>query len=411
MASHDRQAGEPAGEAAPRIAKGTPEYRAVSAAFFSCGFNIFAILYCTQPVLPRLVEEFGVTPAESSLALSLTTIVMAVSMLFASSVSEVVGRKPLMMAALVASSALTLALAFATQWTHILWLRALAGFALSGMPAVALAYLAEEMEPGSVSSAVGLYIGGGAVGGMTGRLIAAFLADYGGSWRMAMAAIGITGLLSAIIFWKALAPSRHFTPRAMSPLALIGSLIGHLRNPGILLLVIDGFLLLGSFMVLYNYIGFRLQGAPFHLSQAVAGLVFLTYPLGSVASAWMGSLAGRFGRGRMFVASLCITIAGLLLMIPASLVLLPLGLAVMTFGFFGAHAIASGWAPALAERDKAQASSLYLLLYYSGGGIAGTVGGVFWASYGWMGVIAFSAALMLGTLALALVLWRFARVQ
>ncbi|MGE3245635.1 MAG: MFS transporter, partial [Beijerinckiaceae bacterium] len=394
-----------------RIARGTREYRAVSAAFFSCGFNIFAILYCTQPVLPRLVQEFDVTPAESSLALSLTTIVMAVSMLFASSLSEVVGRKPLMLWALIAASALTLALAFATQWSHILWLRSLAGLALSGMPAVALAYLAEEMEPGSVASAVGLYIGGGAVGGMTGRLLAAFLADYGGSWRMAMAAIGLTGLVSAIVFWKMLAPSRHFTPRAMSPVALIGSLAGHLRNPGILLLVTAGFLLLGSFMVLYNYIGFRLQGAPFYLSQAIAGLVFLTYPIGSFSSAWMGALAGRHGRGRMMILCLVITIVGLVLMVPASLVSLALGLAVMTFGFFGAHAIASGWAPALAERDKAQASSLYLLLYYTGGGIAGTLGGVFWSGYGWNGVVLFSGVLMLGTLVLMLLLWRHAKVQ
>ncbi len=398
--------------AAPaRIAKSTRDYRIVSLAFFSCGFNIFAMLYCTQPVLPMLVKEFGVTPAESSLALSLTTIVMAVSMIFASSVSEVFGRKPLMFAALLGSSLLTLALAFTTQWEHVLWLRALTGLTLSGMPAVALAYLAEEMEPDSVTSAVGLYIGGGAVGGMTGRLAAAFLADFGGSWRMAMAAIAICGLISCIIFWKALAPSRHFKPRALSPLALIGSLIGHLRNPGILLLVIEGFLMLGSYMVLFNYIGFRLQGAPFHLSQAVAGLVFLAYPLGSVASAWMGSLAGRYGRGRILLLSLLITLAGLILMAPTSLISLTLGLAVLTFGFFGAHAVASGWAAVLADRDKAQASSLYLLLYYVGGGVTGTAGGVFWSAWGWTGVVLFSGALMIGTLVLALLLWKIAKVQ
>ena len=178
-----------------------------------------------------------------------------------------------------------------------------------------------------------------------------------------------------------------------------------------MLLVTEGFLLLGSFMVLFNYIGFRLQGAPFHLSQAVAGLVFIVYPLGSVASAWMGSLAGRFGRGRMMVISLLIMIAGLALMVPASLILLAIGLATMTFGFFGAHAIASGWAPALAEQDRAQASSLYLLLYYTGGGIAGTLGGFFYSWNGWNGVLLFSASLMFGTLALAMLLWRFARVQ
>jgi len=397
-------------EAPARIARGTRDYRATSAAMFSCGFSIFAILYCTQPILPMLVQEFDVSPAESSLALSLTTIVMAVSMLFASSLSEAVGRKPLMLAALLSSSLLTLALAFSTQWSHVLVLRSLAGVALSGMPAVALAYLAEEMDPKSVAPAVGLYIGGGAVGGMAGRLVAAALADYG-SWRVAMAVIGATGLVSGLVFWKALAPSRHFTARALSPLALIGTLGAHLRNLGVFLLVIEGFLLLGAFMVLFNYIGFRLQGAPFHLSQAAAGLVFLVYPIGSLGSAHMGSLAGRFGRGRMLVITLTITMAGLALMAPASLWSMVVGLVALTYGFFGAHAICSGWAPALAENDKAQSSSLYLLLYYTGGGVAGSIGGIFWSSHGWAGVIAFSGALMFGALALAAMLWRFARVQ
>ncbi|MCC2097238.1 MAG: MFS transporter [Hyphomicrobiales bacterium] len=408
----DPQTPAPAATAGPpRIARGTREYRAVSIAFFSCGFNIFAMLYCTQSILPLLAQEFSVSAAESSLALSLTTIVMAVSMLFASSVSEAVGRKPLMLAALVASSLLTLVLAFSSQWQHVLWLRALTGLTLSGMPAVALAYLAEEMEPSSVPPAVGLYIGGGAVGGMMGRLIPAFFADYAGSWRMAMAAIAVCGLLSAIVFWRALAPSRHFVPRALSPVALVGSLLAHLRNGTIVLLITMGFLMLGSFMVLFNYIGFRLQGAPFHLSQAVAGLVFIVYPLGSFASAWMGSLAGRFGRGRVMLVSLGITIAGLLFLAPDSLFTLVLGLALVTFGFFGAHAIASGWAPALAEGQKAQASSLYLLVYYIGGGVAGTLGGYFWEGWGWSGVVIFSGAMMIVTFVLAAFMWRFAKVQ
>ncbi|MDP4594550.1 MAG: MFS transporter, partial [Beijerinckiaceae bacterium] len=249
-----------------------------------------------------------------------------------------------------------------------------------------------------------------AVGGMTGRLVVAFLADYG-SWRMAMAAIGIAGLVSCIVFWKALAPSKHFVPRALSPVALIRTLVAHMGNPGIALLVIEGFLLLGSFMVLFNYIGFRLQAAPFHLSQAMAGLVFIVYPLGSFGSATMGAWAGRQGRGKMLVTTIAIMIIGLVLMFPDSLLSMCIGLAIMTFGFFGAHSICSGWAPALAERDRAQSSSLYLLFYYTGGGVAGSLGGFFWDWHGWNGVIGFSAALMVGTLLLAVLMWRYARVQ
>ena len=395
-------------EAPARIAAGTPAFRRTNIAIFFCGFSIFSLLYCTQPVLPLFAQEFGVTAAESSLALSLTTITMAVAMLFASSLSEVVGRKPLMLWALIASSLLTLLLAFAPHWSQILWLRALTGIALSGMPAVALAYLGEEMEPKAVAPAVGLYIGGGAFGGMSGRLIVAALADYG-SWRAAMAAIAITGLVAAFVFWRALPASLHFRPRTPSLGQLARSMWACARNPAIALLLAIGFLLLGGFMTVYNYVGFRLQGAPFLLSQSLAGLVFAVYPVGSFASAFMGAQTARYGRGRVFVASIAIMIAGLVMMTPDSLVMLVAGLVVMTFGFFGAHAIASGWAPALVDRDKAQASSLYLLFYYVGGGVAGAWGGVFWASHAWTGVALFAGAMMLGVLAGAVVLSRVSR--
>ncbi len=207
-------------------------------------------------------ETFGVSAAESSLALSLTTATMAVAMLVASSLSEVVGRKPMMLGALVSSSALTLLLAFAQEWSQVLWLRALAGVALSGMPAVALAYLAEEMEPKAVASAVGIYIGGGAFGGMAGRLVTAAFADYG-SWRLAVAALAAMGFASALVFWRALPASRHFEARKPSFARLAASMWACARNPGIALLIVMGFLLLGGFMTIYNYLGFRLQAAPF----------------------------------------------------------------------------------------------------------------------------------------------------
>ncbi|MBM3608730.1 MAG: MFS transporter, partial [Alphaproteobacteria bacterium] len=305
-----------------------------------------------------------------------------------------------------------------TQWEHVLWLRALAGVALSGMPAVTLAYMGEEFEKDSIAPAVGLYIAGGAVGGMSGRLLASFLADYGpdlgpylSSWRLAMIGIAITGLISTFIFWRALAPSNYFMPREFSPVALTASLLGHMRNAGIVLMVIVGFLMLGAYMALFNYVGFRLQAQPFRLSQSIAGLIFIIYPIGSLGSAHMGALAGRYGRGRMLVASIAITILGTLIMSPDSLLAIGVGLIVLTYGFFGVHSICSGWAPALAERDKAQASSLYLLFYYIGGGVAGSLAGVFWVAHGWMGVAVFSLIAMCIAVVLAALMMRVAATQ
>ena len=351
----------PVSEPHARIIAGTPAFRRINIAIFACGFSIFALLYSVQPVLPLFTQEFGVSAAESSLALSLTAGAMALSMVFAGSLSEVVGRKSMMLGALIASSLLTVAVAFVSDWHHVLWLRALAGITLSGAPAVALAYLGEEMEPKAVAPAVGLYIGGSAFGGMVGRLVVAGLADLGAdygaglsSWRLAMAGLGITGLVCALVFWRALPASRHFSARAPNFGKLVVSLGVCARNPGIAVLLIAGSLMLGSFMTVYNDLGFRLQGEPFWLSQSAAGLVFLAYPMGSLASAIMGAQAARFGRGPVFIVCVLVMICGLALMFPDSIAFLIAGLLVMTFGFFGAHAIASSWAPAMVAQDKAQ---------------------------------------------------------
>ena len=409
----EASAGARDGLAAPhppeRIEAGTPEFRRTNIAVFFCGFAIFAVLYCPQPVLPLFVAEFGVSPAQSSLAVSVTAVVMAVAMLFASSVSEAWGRKVMMLGSLILSSALTLALWIAPNWDSIVWLRALAGIALSGAPAVTLAYLGEEMAPKAVPSAVGLYIRGSALGGMSGRLAAALVSDLGadhGSWRLAMGGIGIAGLICALLFWRLLPASRHFKARELQFKGLSRSMLGLLATPAIFLLVLAGFCLLGSFMTLYNYLGFRLQEAPFNLSPGLAGLVFLAYPLGSLGSAWLGALASKWGRGPVLIACSIMMLMGLAMMTPDSLIMIGAGLALMTFSFFGAHAICAGWAPAAAAADKAQASSLYLLLYYIGGGVAGSAGGIFWASHRWDGVALFSAIIMAGVLVVALALSR-----
>ena len=199
-------------EPAVYIQRGTAAFRRTNLAVFSAGFSTFALLYCVQPLLPLFSQVFGVSPAESSLSLSLTTIMLALSVLVAGSLSEVWGRKSVMAVSLLSAALLNITAALVPTWHALLFVRALEGIAFSGLPAVAMAYLSEEMDRPSVGLAMGLYIGGSGLGGMLGRFISGFLADVA-SWRMALGVIGLLGVLSAWIFWQTLPPSRHFQPR------------------------------------------------------------------------------------------------------------------------------------------------------------------------------------------------------
>jgi YNFM family putative membrane transporter len=370
---------------APFIERGTPAFLRTNLAFLCAGIATFALLYCVQPLMPVFSAEFGVSPAVSSLSLSLPTAAMAVCMLVASALSEAVGRKPVMLVSVFASAAITIACALMPGWNQFLALRTVQGILLSGLPAVAMAFIAEEVHPRSSGYAMGLYISGSALGGMLGRVITGVLMEWGG-WRLAIGGVGLLGLAASVVFWRCLPPSRHFQARPLVLRGLAENFALHLRDGGLRWLFLEGFLLMGSFVTVYNYIGYRLLAPPFALSHATVGLIFTVYLVGIASSTFIGGMADRFGRRRLLWIVLLAMLGGLALMSIDSVPFIVAGIAVVTFCFFGAHSLASSWVGKRARMARAQASSLYLFCYYMGSSVIGAAGGIAWAASGWPGV-------------------------
>lgn len=376
------------------IARGTRPFMRVTLALFSAGLATFALLYCVQPILPVLSAQFGISPAASSISLSISTAMMALGLLVTGPLSDAIGRKSVMVTALMLAAICTLLSATMTSWHGILLMRALTGLSLSGVAAVGMTYLSEEIHPSVVAFSMGLYISGNSIGGMSGRLISGVLTDFF-SWRIAIAAIGCFALAAALMFWKILPQSRHFRPASLRPRHLAINFRLHWRDAGLPLLFAEGLLLMGAFVTLFNYIGYRLLGAPWHLSQAVVGLLSVVYLTGSWSSPKAGALTSKFGRGPVMFGSTLIMLTGLLLTAFNVIALIFIGMMLFTAGFFAAHSVASGWIGPRARRAKGQASSLYLFSYYVGSSVAGTAGGFFWHQYGWSGITLFISALLL----------------
>ncbi|MCW3790485.1 MFS transporter [Paenibacillus sp. LS1] len=368
------------------IQQGTKTFRNISLALFAGGFVTFALLYSLQPLMPEISDTFSITPAHASLTLSVTTIAMALTMLFIGSLSDSVGRRFIMTAALVISSVIALLSAFSPGYTELLLLRIFQGVALAGLPAIAMTYLSEEIEPASLGYAMGLYISGNSIGGMAGRFISGVVTDWF-SWRAAVGFIGILGLCAAVIFWLVIPPSRHFVkaaPGFKNPIPLLWS---QCRNPRLLCLYGLGFLLMGGFVTLFNYIGFELTGEPYHLSQSIVGSLFVVYLMGTVSSTWMGRLADRYGRSHVLGIALGIILAGAVFTVHPALWVKIIGLALFAFGFFGGHSIASSWVGLVANQHKSQANALYLFFYYLGSSVSGTGGGLLYSHLGWIGIV------------------------
>ncbi len=387
--------------AAGYLERGTSRFRQANLALFAAGFATFALLYCVQSLMPVFADEFGVSAAASSLTLSLTTGVLAPMLIVAGSLSEAGSRKTVMALSLTASAALSLAAALAPSFSWLLLARALEGVALSGLPAVAMAYLGEETDPRAVGLAVGLLVAGNGFGGMAGRFGAGVVTDLA-SWRVALGLIGLLGLASAAIVWRCLPASTHFRPRALALADLARPLLSHLGDPGLRWLFVLGFLLMGGFVTLYNYIAFLLLAPPYGLSQTAVGAIFAVYLVGMAGSTLAGELADRLGRRRVLGAAVTLMLAGVLLAASGDFAVILLGFAVMTFGFFGCHAIASSWVSRRAPRARAQAASLYLFTVYLGSSLAGSFGGLVWAGFGWPGVVALVASLAVAGLLISL---------
>ncbi|MBN3113843.1 MFS transporter [Pectobacterium brasiliense] len=387
----------------PYITRGTPQFMRVTLALFSAGLATFALLYCVQPLLPVLSQDFGISPATSSLSLSVSTVMLAFGLLFTGPLSDTIGRKNVMVVSLMLAAICTVICAFMTSWNGVLVMRAMMGLSLSGVAAVAMSYLSEEIHPSVLAFSMGLYISGNSIGGMSGRLVSGVLTDYF-PWRVAIGTIGVLALIAAITFWRILPDSRHFRPGSLRPKTLLLNSKLHWRDAGLPLLFLEGFLLMGAFVTLFNYIGYRLLAPPYLLSQAVVGLLSVVYLTGSYSSPKAGALTARYGRGPVLSVAILLMLAGLGMTALSPLFAIFSGMMLFTAGFFAAHSVASSWIGQRARRAKGQASSMYLFSYYLGSSLAGTLGGFFWHSFGWVGITAFLSALLLLALVVSLIL-------
>jgi YNFM family putative membrane transporter len=379
------------------ITQGSPAFSRINRAMVLGGFSVFALLYGVQPLLPVFASQFAVSPAHASWALSLSTATLALALLVGGALSDRLGRRPLMAGAMVAGALLTLLCALARNMNELLVLRAVLGLALGGMPAVAMAYLSEEVEPKSLGLSMGLYISGSAFGGMVGRMLTSVLTDFF-SWRVALAALGAAALLGAWEFWRSLPGSTRFRPR---PAGLNG-ISAHLQDAGLPWLFCLAFLIMGCFVSVYNYIGYRLLGEPFGLRQSLVGALAALYLVGMYSAVWGGRLADRLGRRNVLWAVMLLMVAGLVLTLSNWLPMIVAGMALFTFGFFATHSVASSWVGRRARAPQALAAALYLFFYYLGSSLIGSLTGLVWSSKGWPGMVAVLATLMAAAVLIAL---------
>ncbi|QIC62994.1 MFS transporter [Acinetobacter schindleri] len=370
------------------IEYGSSAFKAVLFSLFLAGFAIFSSLYCVQPMMPILADYFHISPTQSSFPLSFSTIALAVGLIFTGLISDRFGRKPIMVWSLFSVSVLLLLSAVLPVWSVFLATRILIGLTVSGVAAVAMTYIGEEVAAKDIGLAMGLYISGTAIGGMSGRLIAGVLVDFI-SWQSATLIIGLINLCIATIFYFLLPKSRNFQAYPIKLSRFLTAFQHNLSDPKLRILFLQGFILMGCFVSVFNYLSYRLIQSPFKLSHVWIGVISITYLAGIYSSPRAAAWSQKFGRFQVLVAMLASMLLGLVLMLVNSLVLVFIGLLIFTFAFFAAHSTASSWVSVQSLQYRAVGSSLYLFCYYLGSSVLGSSSGLVWEKAGWFGLSLF----------------------
>ncbi|MGC5629736.1 MFS transporter [Georgenia sp. Z1344] len=371
---------------------GEPAFRRALLALFAIGIATFAMIYSVQPLLAVAAQDLDVSATSATMLMTVTTFALAIAVLPLARLSEHLGRKPIIIGGLVVSVVTGVASAIAPSFALMLVLRAIQGAALAGVPAAALAWVAEEIHPNAITRVGGLYIAGNTLGGMGGRVLAGFASELV-DWRGAIVVVCVLGAVFSIVAHLLLPPARNAPARG-----------GRRANPARpdttearrsrLVLYGLAFLGMATFVGVYNVISFRTSLPPYSLGAGLGSMFYLSYIAGTFTSAYAGRLAARTGIRAGILLGLAVCVGGVLLTLATPMVLIWAGLFLLAGGFFVLHALASANAARLSPRPS-DGSGRYTLFYYLGSSVGGVVLGLAWDVGQW-GATVVGAVVLLG---------------
>lgn len=382
------------------IEKGSSDYWRATIALAIGSFMVFASVYTTQPLLPLIAQTFEISALHASASFTVSTLMLGLSLLVYGPLSDALGRRNIMLISLSGVVLTTLLLTQVGSYEELLLLRAVQGFMLGGLPAIAIAYLGDEFSRPAMIAAVGLYISGNTLGGIGGRLIGGTMGEWLG-WHSAFWAMSVVTVVCFVLFWWLLPKSRGFQKKPLSARRAVGNLARHVKNPMLLPVYLFGGLNFFIFINQYSYATFLLADEPYNLSPFWLGLLFLTYLSGTVGASFSGRFSQWWSQPAVMAAGVIVMMVGSLVTLLDGVTFVVGGFLISAFGFFVAHSTASSWVGAHGGDARASASSLYLVFYYLGASTGGLYLQPFWSWSGWSGVIMGSLLVLTVTLSCA----------
>jgi YNFM family putative membrane transporter len=254
---------------------------------------------------------------------------------------------------------------------------------MPGLLVVGPVYVVEAFGDLLGGRAMGYYISTLVAGGLIARVGVALLSAAIG-WRWALGGLALLPCVAAVLMQYTLpdveSPPKRPVERGLAAIAR------QLRNDKLLRATAGGCALFFSFVGVFSFIAYRLEGPPFDLSQTAVGLVFLLWGFGMVGPV-AGGLTDRTGWRPVLVGALATNASALALSLPAALTTLIVAMGLMTAAMFAGSTAATLGVATASDTDRGLASAIYFSCYYFSGALAGFLPGLAWQSFEWPGVV------------------------
>ena len=340
-------------------------------------------VYITQPVLPVLQQEFGVSPSQASYTVSAVILGIALANLPFGMLAD---RFPVQRLILVGGAVVAACGFFCAATSSLALLvgaRFVQGLFVPALTTCLAAYLSTNLPLERLNVAMGSYVSATVAGGLGGRLLGGFIHPPL-HWRYAFVTASllvVAATLAAVRWLPAGKLAGDSEAEADGFLALVA-------QPGLrraFHVAFGGFFVFSS---IFNYLPFYLHRPPFNASTGFITLLYLTYIVGIFIGPMAGRLSNRMGNGATMVLGSLVFALAIALTLIKSIFAIVLALVLVCAGFFSIHAAAAGSLNRNLTSSRGRANSLYVLAYYLGGAAGITLSGYAYGQGGWPGVAA-----------------------
>ena len=366
--------------------------------------SAFLHLYAPQATLPLMAQEYGVGAADASKIITAGTLAVAATAPFTGALSDVLGRKRVIVVAMALLLIPATMVSFAPSLDWLIFWRFVHGLLLPPIFAVTLAYIGDEWPPAEATGVIGVYASASAVGGFLGRFVPGMLAAIIG-WRGGFQVLAFCTFLCLVGVIVLLKPEQKFV-RASSLSASLRQMVAHLRNPRLVGTYAIGFGVLFNFIATFTYLSFHLANPPFNASPAFLGSIFVVYLVGSGVALWLGPVIAWLGRRTFILCVLGLWALGMLITLSSSLVMIVIGLVIVATCGILTQATSNSFVATTAKEGTSSAVGLYVTCFYIGGTFGGWLPGIAYDAAGWPAALALVVGMLAIQASIAAVAWR-----